>query len=181
MAVVQFVADSSTVKMFAATSPASAPVEWTRRNTTMFITCLREHPCFWKVTRDDYKDRDVRNSAVKTMISAMRKSMFDLTSESLKKKWNTLRTQYRKEHRLVLNSKKSGAGTADFYVPKLWCYDQLSFLDEADVHHESVSSQDTGDTQVTTHFFCAVGHTFIYKIIKILQVLSTVFAKTNSI
>ena len=74
MQVVQFVADRSTVRLSVANSPASVPLEWTRKSTSMFITCLQEHPCLWKVTRDDYKNRDVGNSAV-NIIAAMRKPM----------------------------------------------------------------------------------------------------------
>ncbi|CAJ0943539.1 unnamed protein product [Ranitomeya imitator] len=45
----------------------------------------------------------------------------------VRKKIQALRTVYKKELNKGEKSKKSGAGTDDLYVPKLWYYDLLAF------------------------------------------------------
>ncbi|CAH1959706.1 unnamed protein product [Acanthoscelides obtectus] len=46
------------------------------------------------------------------------------------KKINDLRTNYRKEKKKIEESSRSGAGTNNVYVPTLWYYDLLKFLDD---------------------------------------------------
>ena len=64
------------------------------------------------------------------------------TIEELKKKWNILRTQYRKEQILVINSKKSGSGTNDLYVPKFAYFEDLQFLNDGEIQRDSITSMD---------------------------------------
>ncbi|KAH9645935.1 hypothetical protein HF086_011397 [Spodoptera exigua] len=52
----------------------------------------------------------------------------DATIENVKKKINSLRAGFRKEHKKVQDRKKTGSGTDQVYVPKLWYYSQLEFL-----------------------------------------------------
>ncbi|XP_053945757.1 uncharacterized protein LOC128855130 [Anastrepha ludens] len=55
--------------------------------------------------------------------------MFGVSLDDVKKKWKNLRSQYMRELRIQKNSKKSGSGVNDLYEAKLWCFDQLSFLE----------------------------------------------------
>ena len=64
------------------------------------------------------------------------------TIEELKKKWNILHTQYRKEQKLFTKSKKSGSGTNDLYVPKFAYFEDLQFLNEGEIQTESKTSMD---------------------------------------
>ena len=41
--------------------------------------------------------------------------------------------------RLVEKSRKSGAGIDEFYIPRLWCFDNLSFLNDGDTIRPSLS------------------------------------------
>lgn len=52
------------------------------------------------------------------------------TVDNVKKKINSLRAGYRKEYKKVQNSKRTGIGTDQVYVPKLWYYSQLEFLND---------------------------------------------------
>ncbi|KAK8371872.1 hypothetical protein O3P69_011859 [Scylla paramamosain] len=44
--------------------------------------------------------------------------------------------------RQIENSRKSGAGTDDVYSPKLWCFDELSFLNDGGITRTSQSNID---------------------------------------
>ena len=49
----------------------------------------------------------------------------NITLESMKIKIHTIRSQFKRELKLILKSKKSGASTSDVYSPKLWCFQIL--------------------------------------------------------
>ena len=53
-----------------------------------------------------------------------------LSLSLMKNKIHTLHSQLNKEWKLVRDSMRSGVGTNDIYVPKLWCYDLLKFIKE---------------------------------------------------
>ena len=71
-----------------------------------------------------------------------------ITTGDIKRKIETLRNQHRREMRLVENSRKSGAGIDDLYIPRLWCFNELSFLNDGDTVRPSLSNIDnaTNDT-----------------------------------
>lgn len=58
----------------------------------------------------------------------------------LVKKFNSLRTNFRKELNRIKNSEKSGAGTDDIMEPTLWYFDEMKFLVGQD---EPCTSQNT--------------------------------------
>lgn len=62
------------------------------------------------------------------------------TFEDIKKKINSVRTQFFSELNKVKKSIVSGAGADDIYVPTLWCYEQLSFLNDSNETRESESN-----------------------------------------
>lgn len=53
--------------------------------------------------------------------------------EEIKNKIHTLRSQFRKDIRNIKQSSKSGSGSDDIYHPKLWCFDDLQFLQDGDM------------------------------------------------
>lgn len=61
----------------------------------------------------------------------------------MKKKQSTLRSQCRKELKIINALNKSGvAGTGALHVPKLWCFNELRFLDDREMQRESTSIMD---------------------------------------
>ena len=56
--------------------------------------------------------------------------------------------------RQIENSRKSGAGTNDVYSPKLWCFDDLSFLTDGGTMRTSQSNidPDTNEEAVEEHY-----------------------------
>ena len=97
--------------MSATVVPSNVPIaEWTRQATGSFINLLQEYPCLWKVKSQHYKNKNLRSLALEKILLEMKQMecMRDVNIENLKRKINTLRSQYRKEKKLELDSKKSG-------------------------------------------------------------------------
>ncbi|XP_046662977.1 uncharacterized protein LOC124355866 [Homalodisca vitripennis] len=69
----------------------------------------------------------------------------------VKKKIDLLRGNFRREHKKVIESKRSGAGTDAVHVPKLWYYKLLLFLSDQEEVRLSITSLDspTEDSQQT--------------------------------
>ena len=65
-----------------------------------------------------------------------------ITPEIIMKKLHTLRGQYHREMKEMKISQKSGEGTDDLYLPRLWCYDALAFLGDGDTPRDSTLNLD---------------------------------------
>ncbi|XP_064088006.1 uncharacterized protein LOC135202507 [Macrobrachium nipponense] len=103
-----------------------------------------------------YKDRAKRVAALTAMAAELRKTCAAITTGDIKRKIETLRNQHRREMRLVENSRKSGAGIDDIYIPRLWCFNDLSFLNDGDTIRPSLSNidnatNDTGEEEHSDH------------------------------
>ena len=119
-------------------SPAVSEV-WTKEETTTLIDALKEFPCLYNVKSGDYKNRSLRDDAMKQIWEKVKCLNERMTMEDIRKKINTLKGQFRKEIRALTLSKKSGCGE-DVYTPKLWCFNLLFFLkDNAEVRDSSSS------------------------------------------
>ena len=77
-----------------------------------------------------YKNRDKRITALKAIAAEIRTHDTAVTTDDIKKKIDTLRNQFRRELKKLKNSQKSGARSEDVYVPKLSCFNELTFLSE---------------------------------------------------
>ncbi|CAJ0923391.1 unnamed protein product [Ranitomeya imitator] len=86
-------------------------------------------PCLWKIKSADYSNRYKKKDAYEKMAAIYKEHHPTETVDVhiVRKKIQALRTVYKKELNKVENSQKSGAGTDDVYVPKLWYYDLLAF------------------------------------------------------
>ena len=139
-------------------------VEWTRSSTVIFIDNIKLHPCLWRVTIKEYKDRDARHAALEKILRVMAHTVENLTIDDLKKKINTLRSQFSREYRLVENSKKSDSDI-NFYMPKLWCYNRLTFLKEHDIHLATTTSDVSGNKVNRKSSFCLFIPLTLYTIV----------------
>lgn len=90
-----------------------------------FLNMFVSMPCLWKVKSDEYSDRDMRNKCFQQLGNMCREIEPAASKEFVQKKINSYRTTFRKEHKKVIDSKKSGTGTDDLYKPSLWYYDIL--------------------------------------------------------
>ena len=116
--------------------------KWTREGTRHLIDLYKEEPCLWNVKTVEYRNRDRKATALQKIAEHMNKSGWSFSEDELRKKIDTLRNQYRRERRNLQQTKKSGAAADNVYVPRLWCYDALSFFNDGDDHQPSVTNID---------------------------------------
>ena len=96
-----------------------AVVEWKREEVRSLIAAYREQPCLWNVKSKTYKDRNAKDMALKKVYNEMQIIDDNITFESMKIKIHTIRSQFKRELKLIRESKKSGTSTFDVYSPKL--------------------------------------------------------------
>lgn len=116
----------------------------TKENERKFILeCIdvyRELPCLWKITSADYSNRSKKEAAYSTLLSKYQERYENATKEDVKRKFNSLRTNFRKELKKISQSEKSGAGTDDVYETSLWYYDAMIFLQDQEMPESSRTS-----------------------------------------
>ncbi|RVE39903.1 hypothetical protein evm_015447 [Chilo suppressalis] len=110
-----------------------------------FISIYQSEPCLWKVKSKIYHNRDLRNAALDKLLSKYKEIDAEANRDAVLKKINSLRTAYQKERKKVEESKRSGAGADAVYVPKLWYYKELSFINDQNVARTSVSNVDENE------------------------------------
>lgn len=101
---------------------------WDKKNLLEFIDEYRKHECIWKIKSKCYHNRDMKDEAYKCLLELVKKFDSSATKDTVLKKINNIRCVFRKEHKKVVSSVKSGMGTEEMYIPKLWYYSELSFL-----------------------------------------------------
>ncbi|XP_066939790.1 uncharacterized protein [Macrobrachium rosenbergii] len=104
------------------------------------IRLYEELPSFWKIKADDYIDRNKKRQDYIILLQKYRERYPKAGVEDVKKKFNSLWTNFRKELKKVQSSKKSGAGSEDIYEPTLWYYTEMEFLQDQETPSESIST-----------------------------------------
>jgi hypothetical protein len=110
---------------------------WTSENTLKLIKDLHSLPCLWYVQSAEYKNRNKKVDAYDTLASK-----YSVTVMQVEKKIQALKTQFRREHRKLVVSKRSESS------PKkaAWFgYEPLLFLLQG---NESRGSRSTDNTDV---------------------------------
>lgn len=110
-----------------------------------FIETYRSFPCLWLKTSKDYFDRNKKDLAYAELVELYKKVEPTADRNLVVKKINSLRTVYKKELAKVNASSKSGAGTDDVYLPKLWYFPLLQFLNDQDIQRKGKSTADEED------------------------------------
>lgn len=102
-------------------------IKWTKEVTCELITIYQMYPVLYDPSHKDYLDKIKKAFAFQAILDYLKNIDPLITLDLIKRKLHTLRTQFSKEFRESENSKKSGVN--EIYVPKLWCYHQLAFLE----------------------------------------------------
>ncbi|CAJ0967372.1 unnamed protein product [Ranitomeya imitator] len=99
------------------------------------IEMYRSLPCLWKIKSKDYSNRYMKREAYEKLVAVYREFHPTETVDEniVRKKIQALRTVFKKEVNKVENSKKSGAGTEEVYVPRLWYYDLMAFTRDQEI------------------------------------------------
>lgn len=142
---------------------------YTKKFLIDFFETYREYTCLWKIKSPEYHDKFARKTAMEALTNKFKEIEPEVNEEIVKKKINNFRTSYKRELKLVQKSKKSGAGSDEIYVPKLWYYDYLTFLDDQEIPSASTSNLSGEDEVIKNkllyNFILPADGAFIIKII----------------
>lgn len=113
--------------------------KWREDVTPLFLDLYKTHECLWNNKSEKYKNRVLREKAMKSLLSEL--NIPDLSETDIKLKIKSIRTRYMAELNKVLKSEKSGIGRDDIYVPKLFWFSQAdSILRPVSVSRNSSSN-----------------------------------------
>ncbi|EDW40623.1 uncharacterized protein LOC6604786 [Drosophila sechellia] len=98
--------------------------EENRHYLRAFIQTYRDLPVLWDTSLRDYTNREKRAEAYMRLVPIYHYLKRDATVEDVKKKINTLRTNYRKELKVVESALRSGS----LHSPRCWTFQELDFL-----------------------------------------------------
>ncbi|PIO10367.1 hypothetical protein AB205_0097870, partial [Aquarana catesbeiana] len=105
-----------------------------------FIDQYREMRNLWAVKHPQYYLKHVRKSTLERLLTFVQTYIPEATMEMLLSKIGILRNMYKREHNKIQNSLRSGASVDDVYVPRLWYYNKLRFLDNQTEARASLST-----------------------------------------
>ncbi|KAK5650170.1 hypothetical protein RI129_001199 [Pyrocoelia pectoralis] len=106
-------------------------------------------PALWNIKSKDYSNRIKKNEQYNNLLRKYREYYPDADKAQLVKKFNSLRTNFRKELKRIKDSEKSGAETDDIIEPTLWYFEEMKFLvgqEEPSTSQSTIEIQDD-DTQ----------------------------------
>ncbi|KAK7085424.1 hypothetical protein SK128_023018 [Halocaridina rubra] len=106
------------------------------------IRLYRDLPFLWKIKSPDYSNRNKKNLDYKTLLTKYQERYQDATVEDVKNKFNILRTNFRKELKIITSSTRSGTGTDDIPETSLWYYEKMSFLIDQELPSNSLTTLD---------------------------------------
>lgn len=124
----------------------------------LLITLYRDSPELWKVKSKDYFNQAKKQMAMKKIVDALISFKQDFTVEKLKKKINSLRTNFNKDYKAIESAKRSGASTDDIPKPKSWYYEDMMFI------KDQLEIAETDSSEVSILFM----YYYLYKVWKLL-------------
>ncbi|XP_049875450.1 uncharacterized protein LOC126373351 [Pectinophora gossypiella] len=89
----------------------------------------RDMTYLWQRDHELYMNREMREEGFKVLLEVYKNFDKDAAIKKIKRKIENMRTTYVRELRKVRASKQTASGENQVYVPTLWYYDELSFLD----------------------------------------------------
>lgn len=101
-------------------------LKWNRAECELLITLYKQYPELYNTNHPNYHKREEREQCwdkIINRIKQLKPGLFE--TKELKEKIKSIRTQFAREKYM---EKKKKDDLNDPYVPKLWCYNQLSFL-----------------------------------------------------
>lgn len=111
-----------------------------------FISVYESEKCLWKIKSPEYHDRMKKEAAYGRLVEVWKEVDANCTKATVLKKINNLRSSYRKELKKVRESTRSGSSREDVYIPKLWYYNLLQFLDDQETPRNSRSNLSDDET-----------------------------------
>lgn len=93
-----------------------------------FVQTYESFPILWDKTNLNYKIKYKRDECLEKLLVIYKKLRPHATISDVRKKINSLKSNYRREWKKVILSRYSGDG--EEYVPKSWLYECLHFLNK---------------------------------------------------
>ncbi|XP_050343491.1 uncharacterized protein LOC126769002 [Nymphalis io] len=128
-----------------------------------FILTFETLPVLWDTKNPHYTNKYRRNKALAKLVPILKKTKPIATIQDVKKKINSIRSNYRRELRKIIASQRPGAKESDVYKPKIWYFPYLNFLRK--LEQRQTSAQQTEDlldeeNSPRLHEISQVGTTF---------------------
>ncbi|PIO40448.1 hypothetical protein AB205_0032730 [Aquarana catesbeiana] len=101
---------------------------------------FKEPEFLWEVKHPQYYLKHVRKSTLERLLTFVQMFIPEATMVILLQKIGILRNMYKREHNKIQNSLRSGASADDVYLPRLWYYNKLHFLDDQTEARASLST-----------------------------------------
>jgi hypothetical protein len=115
-----------------------------------FIEIYKNNPCLWMKKDKNYYSLHKKNSAYDILLEKLKTMEPNATKKTVTRKINSLQSSYRKEHKKVVQSSKSGAGTSEKYEPSLWYYNLLYFLHDQEIPRQGISNTENPEEDGNT-------------------------------
>ena len=93
------------------------------------------------------------------MLRKYRERFPDADKDQLTKKFNSLRTNIRKELKRIKDSEKSGTGTDDVVEPTLWYFEEMEFLIGQEEPCTSINTIQIGEEEQESEEVDSIGDT----------------------
>ncbi|XP_044730224.1 uncharacterized protein LOC123293463 [Chrysoperla carnea] len=116
--------------------------------TQQFIDLYETLPELWNPKNLAYIDKNKRNQALDKLLTICKKVNKNANREDVRKKINTLRSNYKKEMNKIIASKSSGAGPEDVYKPTSWTFYALKFLQNAETSDSDYSNEKESSIEI---------------------------------
>ncbi|XP_046977370.1 uncharacterized protein LOC124543255 [Vanessa cardui] len=108
---------------------------------TQIFEIYKEMPHLWDKKNKNYMNKEMRNDSFRILLEIYKDLDKEATVEVLKNLISNKRTSFYRELKKVKTGTQTGSGTEDLYIPTLWYFDLLMFLE--DTCEASRSSVDT--------------------------------------
>ncbi|PIO10037.1 hypothetical protein AB205_0033690, partial [Aquarana catesbeiana] len=105
-----------------------------------FIDRCRDMRNLWEVKNPLYCNKPARKASLEKLLQFVKTQVPDADIEFVEKKIGSLRSTYRKELNKVQASMRSGAVAENVYVPSLWYYNRIQFMEDQMEARESLST-----------------------------------------
>ncbi|KAF5303908.1 hypothetical protein FQA39_LY01693 [Lamprigera yunnana] len=133
-------------------------MSWSREEVICLIEEYRKWPNLYKVKSVNYKNRNLRKTALESIENSLKKSKRNITSTEIQNKFQSLK-QNAKEYKKWKNSYKSRAGEDEVITVKynLLCYSNVITVAADNVPRESQDTLDgTENTETQIQEFYSV-------------------------
>lgn len=123
------------------TSTMSTPdrvIKLRERETVRFVELYADERVLYDASMENYRDRDVRMAAAKRISNTLAIPGFG--PKEVMAKFKNLRSSYCQQLKKIADSERSGSGTDDIYVPKVFWFHQMNSFIRSFVQQRATQS-----------------------------------------